>query len=154
MSPAAPLRVANNDVQQRIAKLNNELESADPNQDKSPMLNAKSRSARITSRYSSIKEEILSLRNGRHPVPPTIVQSRCHWCGIRITDDCPDTIEEQFVGDQVQIKDVGILPTAYEFDHEQKRLCKDCSKLLPLAIADNLIFQVDTILDGNSAKQA
>ncbi|KAG0297989.1 hypothetical protein BGZ96_003636 [Linnemannia gamsii] len=127
MSPAAPLRVANNDVQQRIDKLNNELESADQNQENSPMLNAKTGSARITSHYSSIKEEIRSLRSGHHPVPPTIAQSRCHWCGIKITDDCPDTIEEQFVGDQVQIKDVGSLPSAYQFDHEQKRLCKACT---------------------------
>jgi hypothetical protein len=155
MSPTAPVRVANNEVQQRIDKLRNELESSDQNQETSPLYTAKAKSARRTSHNRIIEEEILTLSNGRHPFPPTIVQCRCHWCGIRIADDCPDTIEEQFVGAQVQIKDVGILPLAYRFDHEQKRLCNNCGTLQRLAIA-NFEFAgryISSFLHGKYAKQ-
>ncbi|KAF9151449.1 hypothetical protein BG015_006665 [Linnemannia schmuckeri] len=151
MSPTAPVRKANNEVQRRIDKLSNELEKANQAQElrcpkcagddldstppqapgcsdcKSLKLNAKAERARLNIHNRSIEEDIISLRNGQHPVPPTDFQSRCHWCGIRISDDIPKTIEEQFVGDQVHIKGVGILPLAYKFDHEQKRLCLNCS---------------------------
>lgn len=96
------------------------------------MIDGKSERERLKSHNKSIMEEIQALRIRQHLVPSTIFQSRCHWCGIRISDDSPDTIEEQFVGDQVQIKDLGTLPSVYEFDHEQKRLCMTCSKLPPL----------------------
>ncbi|KAF8943554.1 hypothetical protein BGZ47_005294 [Haplosporangium gracile] len=151
MSPAAPVRKANSEVQRRIDKLSNELKQADQAQElrcpkcagdnldstspqapgcsdcRSLTLNAKAERARLKAHNRSIEEDILSLRNGQHPVPPTDFQNRCHWCGIRISDDISKTIEEQFVGDQVQIKGVGILPLAYKFDHEQKRLCMNCS---------------------------
>lgn len=95
------------------------------------MIDAKTERERPESHNKSIMEEIQTLHIRQHPVPSTIFQSRCHWCGIKISVDSPDTIEEQFVGDWVRIKDVGTLPLLYEFDHEQKRLCMACSKLPP-----------------------
>ncbi|KAG9064368.1 hypothetical protein KI688_003556 [Linnemannia hyalina] len=139
MSPAAPVRMANNEVQQRIDKLSGELKSTDQTQelrcpkcavddlDSTLMIDAKAERGSLESHNKSIMEEIQTLRIRQHPGPSTMFQSRCHWCGIRISDDCPGTIEEQFVGDRVRIKDVGTLPLVYEFDHEQKRLCMTCS---------------------------
>lgn len=150
MSPAAPVRMANNEVQQRIDKLSGELKSTQTQEMRCPkcasddmdststqdsgcpdckrlMLDAKSERRRPKSHNKSVMEEIQKLCITQHPVPSMIFQSRCHWCGTKIPDDSPDTIEEQFVGGVVQIKDVGTLPVAYEFDHEQKRLCMACS---------------------------
>ncbi|KAF9128787.1 hypothetical protein BGX30_014202 [Mortierella sp. GBA39] len=151
MSPSAPVRMANNEVQQRINKLSGELKSTDRTQElrcpkcagddldstytqdpgcsdcKRLMIDAKADRGSLESHNKSIMEEIQTLRIRQHPGPSTMFQSRCHWCGIKISDDCPGTIEEQFVGDRVRIKDVGALPLVYEFDHEQKRLCMTCS---------------------------
>ncbi|KAH7049658.1 hypothetical protein BKA57DRAFT_321495 [Linnemannia elongata] len=151
MSPAAPVRMANNHVQKRIDKLSSELKSMDQTQElrcpkcanddlgttspKGPgcsdckrlVTDAKTERGGLKRHNKSIMDEIQTLRIKQHPVPPTIFQSRCHWCGIRISDDSLETIEEQFVGDRVRIKDVENLPVVYEFDHEQKRLCIACS---------------------------
>ncbi|KAF9550581.1 hypothetical protein EC957_000255 [Mortierella hygrophila] len=151
MSPAAPVRMANNEVQQQIDKLSGELKSTDQTQElrctkcasddldsrsrqdpgcsdcKRLMIDAEAERGSLESHNKSIMEEIQTLRIRQHPGPSTMFQSRCHWCGIRIPDDCPSTIEEQFIGDRVRIKDVGTLPLVYEFDHEQKRLCMTCS---------------------------
>ncbi|KAF9910701.1 hypothetical protein EC991_005686 [Linnemannia zychae] len=153
MSPLAPVRAANNAVQQQIDHLSKKIDSvifANQSRDlcctecageewdhqtlKDPrcpkcegvIIDATTKKLGLQGYNEGIKEEIRNLRNGRHWLLATPFQRNCNWCG-KTSSYNSTSVEEQVIGKEVYIKDVGTLPSRYRFDHEQKRLCLDCS---------------------------
>ncbi|KAG0281735.1 hypothetical protein BGZ95_011653 [Linnemannia exigua] len=156
MSPVAPVRAANNAIQQQIDQLSNKidlvmfanqtpdrcctecvgkgLDSEGPqvpgcSKCERVIFDATIEKARLQDRNESIREEILNLRNGRHWLPPTPLHPDCNWCGgfRSRSQKINADVEEQSIDSQVYIKGIGYLPSNYGFDHEHKHLCKSCS---------------------------
>ncbi|KAG0377148.1 hypothetical protein BGX24_006650 [Mortierella sp. AD032] len=155
MSPVAPMRAANNAIQQKIDQLSKkidtvifanqtldlcctecagkELNSDNPEDSRCSkcervMFDTVTEKERLQGRNESINEEILKLRNGRHWLPPTPLYFDCNWCGSKSRSLKSSTvIEEQSVDTKVYIKGIGSLPSYYGFDHDFERLCKYCS---------------------------
>ncbi|KAK3843845.1 MAG: hypothetical protein J3R72DRAFT_102220 [Linnemannia gamsii] len=155
MSPVAPMRAANNAIQQKIDQLSKkidlvifanqtldlcctecagkELNSDNPEDPRCSkcervMFDTVTEQVRLQGRNESINEEILKLRSGRHWLPPTPLYFDCNWCGSKSRSLKSSTVlEEQSVDTKVYIKGIGSLPSYYGFDHDFKRLCKYCS---------------------------
>ncbi|KAF9923561.1 hypothetical protein FBU30_006410 [Linnemannia zychae] len=118
MSPTAPVRIANNAVQQQINDLSNPRS----------LVHSGNQTPEVEqSRGQTNHIEVQVLRSKPHILPSSQRWDRCSWCGDKIYDSCPETVKEQFIGDPVQIQGIGLLPVLYGFDHEQDPLCRSCS---------------------------
>ncbi|KAF9427602.1 hypothetical protein BGZ76_002286 [Entomortierella beljakovae] len=75
----------------------------------------------------------------KEEVPP-VFQIRCHWCGDYLPKkyDCKDLSKAS----RIDYKGIEPLPSFYEFDHDQRRLCLHCASECSALLKEKRRFQM------------